>query len=533
MALQKTSGIHHITAVSSTADENLDFYERVLGLRLVKQTVNFDDPFTYHLYYGDANGAPGTILTFFPWERMPSGRPGAGMITATAFAFPREAMSYWAERLNKTGIAVHTENRLGEPVLKFKDPHGLPIELVGIEDAPVGSHWEKSPVDQAHAIRGFHSATALLNNLENTQPLLTGSMGMTLKERENNRYRFKMNGSPSPGQYLDVLIDPGAPKGRQGTGTVHHIAFRAKSDKEQMLWQANLRSEGYGVTEVRDRNYFKSIYFHEPGGILFEIATDAPGFAVDEQTEHLGKALKLPAQYERMRPQIETSLPPLRAHAFEHVFWHPEAGMDDGRTIIPLHGTGGSEHDLVDAARQISESSAIISPRGKVLENGMPRYFKRFPDGDFDEKDVVRRARELADFLTKAANGYGRNPTDLIAFGYSNGANMASAVLLLRPEVFSKAILFRPMLPFKKPPKASLDGKKIIILKGRLDSTHPDRSPEKLERVLTDAGAEVTAVALEAGHELTPRDFALASEWLSAGQHFKHTRTATTAVAQS
>jgi glyoxalase family protein len=317
MALQTTIGIHHLTAISSTAEENLDFYEKVLGLRLVKQTVNFDDPHTYHLYYGDAVGTPGTILTFFPWELMPTGRTGAGMIVATAFAVPYEAISYWTERLNKAGIKVEKDDRFGGPVLRFSDPHGLHIELVGIEDANVASHWENSPVEARQAIRGFHSATALLNRLENTETLLTESMGMSFQKRENNRHRFKMNGSNSPRQYLDVLVDPGAPRGRQGTGTVHHIAFRVKSDKEQILWQANLRREGYGVTEVRDRNYFKSIYFHEPGGILFEIATDAPGFAVDEPTEHLGKALKLPAQYEPMRPQIEASLPPLRAHAFD------------------------------------------------------------------------------------------------------------------------------------------------------------------------------------------------------------------------
>jgi glyoxalase family protein len=320
MALQKTDGIHHITAISFSADENLDFYESVLGLRLVKQTVNFDDPYTYHLYYGDTDGAPGTILTFFPWESMPSGRPGAGMITAAAFAVPRESMSFWSERLNKAGIEGRIEYRLGEPVLKFKDPHGLPIELVGVEDVPAASHWQKSPVGRVHAIRGFHSATALLNRLENTQTLLTASMGMTLKERENNRYRYQINSGPLPGQYLDVLVDPGAPRGRQGTGTVHHIAFRAQSDKEQLIWQAALRGEGYRVTEVRDRKYFKSIYFHEPGGVLFEMATDGPGFAVDEPTEQLGRALKLPAQYEPMRSQIEASLPPLRAYVFEHVF---------------------------------------------------------------------------------------------------------------------------------------------------------------------------------------------------------------------
>jgi glyoxalase family protein len=312
MPQQSISGIHHITAISSAAAENLDFYERVLGLRLVKQTVNFDDPYTYHLYYGAADGAPGTILTFFPWERMPRGRPAAGMIVATAFAVPRAVLSYWVERLTTSGAAPQTESRFGETVLRFSDPHGLPLELIGTDALPAASHWEESPVDRAHAILGFHAATALVNHLDSTRTLLTGSMGMTLAGRENNRCRFKMSGTDSQGQFLDVVVDPGAPEGRQGSGTVHHIAFRAKTDTEQLLWQATLRREGYSVTEVRDRSYFKSIYFHEPGGILFEIATDAPGFAVDEPVAHLGKSLMLPAQYEGIRTRIEAGLPPLK-----------------------------------------------------------------------------------------------------------------------------------------------------------------------------------------------------------------------------
>lgn len=349
MALQTTNGIHHITAISSAADENLDFYEKVLGLRLVKQTVNFDDPYTYHLYYGDATGTPGTLLTFFPWERMPNGRPGAGMIVSTAFAVPLEAIPFWSERLNQQGVDFRAQQRFGEPVIRFRDPHGLSIELIGSHPLTAAAHCEKCPVDQSNAIRGLHSATALLNRLDGTKALLVESIGMTLKGNENNRYRFQMNGDPSPGRFLDVLVDPGAPKGRSGTGTVHHIAFRAKTDSDQLAWQAALRLQGYSVTEVRNRNYFKSIYFHEPGGILFEVATDAPGFAVDEPTEHLGEALKLPAQYEPIRPQIEASLPPLRAPAFEHVFWNPEARMDGGQTTIPLHGARGNEPDLVDA----------------------------------------------------------------------------------------------------------------------------------------------------------------------------------------
>jgi len=312
MAHPSITGIHHITAISSTAAENLDFYERVLGLRLVKQTVNFDDPYTYHLYYGAADGAPGTILTFFPWERMPSGRPAAGMIVATAFAVPRAVLPYWVERLSTSGATPQTESRFGETVLRFGDPHGLPLELIGTDALPTVLHWEESPVDRAHAILGFHAATALVTHLDSTQTLLTGPMGMTLAGRENSRCRFKMSGTDSWGQVLDVVVDPDAPQGRQGTGTVHHIAFRARTDAEQLLWQADLRRAGYSVTEVRDRSYFKSIYFHEPGGILFEIATDAPGFAVDEPVEHLGRSLMLPARYERIRTQIEAGLPPLK-----------------------------------------------------------------------------------------------------------------------------------------------------------------------------------------------------------------------------
>jgi glyoxalase family protein len=313
-----TTGIHHITAISSSPDENVDFYQQVLGLRLVKQTVNFDDPHTYHLYYGDPAGTPGTILTFFPWERRPEGRPGAGVIVSVAFAVPKDALPYWAGRLNATGIDVRRVRRFEEMLLAFNDPHGLPIELIGTETPPSIFNWHASSVEGRYSIRGFHSATALENRLEDTRTLLTQSMGMVWHAREKNRYRFRMDGAPAAGRYLDVVVDRAAPKGRLGTGSVHHIAFRTGTDREQLAWQAHLRQAGINVTEVRDRNYFKSIYFHEPGGILFEIATDSPGFAVDEPLEHLGRSLMLPAQYERIREEIEAGLPPLQIRVYEH-----------------------------------------------------------------------------------------------------------------------------------------------------------------------------------------------------------------------
>jgi glyoxalase family protein len=305
------SGIHHITAVASSAAENLAFYETILGLRLVKQTVNFDDPHTYHLYYGDARGTPGTILTFFPWEDLPPGRPGTGMVTAVAFAVNRSAMDYWNRRIATAGRPVHGGHRFGEPVLSFSDPHGLPLELIGVDEPPSATAWEGGPVEGPNAIHGFHSATATVTDGRAVKALLQEVMGLRLHRQDGRRYRFVTADAEAPGHFYDLMIDPQAPPGRPGGGTVHHIAFRTASDRSQAAWQAALRQTGMSVTAVRDRTYFRSIYFQSPGGILFEIATDPPGFGIDEPLETLGTALKLPEQYEPLRADIEHRLPPL------------------------------------------------------------------------------------------------------------------------------------------------------------------------------------------------------------------------------
>jgi glyoxalase family protein len=319
-------GIHHITAIASSAAENLAFYERVLGLRLVKQTVNFDDPHTYHLYYGDARGAPGTILTFFPWENLPRGMPGAGMVTAIAFAVPRPALDFWRQRLRDAGCEFREEERFADPVLGFADPHGLPLELIGLASPPATTYWREGPVPYAHAICGLHSATATLHRLPEAEALLVDLMGLAPGGQENNRYRYAAADPQAPGHLWDLVIDPQAPLGRQGGGTVHHIAFRAPNDATQLTWQARLREARLGVTEVRDRRYFRSIYFQAPQRLLCEIATDRPGFTVDEAEDVLGEHLKLPEQYKAMRPEIERHLQPLRPAGFEHFptsQWNP------------------------------------------------------------------------------------------------------------------------------------------------------------------------------------------------------------------
>jgi glyoxalase family protein len=307
-------GIHHITAITSSASENLAFYEDVLYLRLVKKTVNFDDPYTYHLYYADSAGTPGTIITFFPWEKLPRGSAGDGMVTSIAFSIPMGSVDYWCRRLNIHGIETTEGERFGEHLIQFKDPHGLSLEL--IESPKVYSNLNQSSNSKsvANRIVGFHSATALLRSLEETQSLLVNLMGMKLLNKEGNRYRFKMTRDDSLGNFYDVVVDPKAQNGRQGGGTVHHIAFRTSNEDEQKYWQKSLKDDGFSVTPIRDRKYFKSIYFNEPGGVLFEIATDPPGFTVDEPYESLGRDLKLPDQYESLRNEIESRLPKLQAN---------------------------------------------------------------------------------------------------------------------------------------------------------------------------------------------------------------------------
>jgi glyoxalase family protein len=307
------SGIHHITAVAASAADNYRFYTRVLGLRLVKKTVNFDDPFTYHLYYGDEMGHPGTLLTFFPWEGLPQGKPGVGMVSAVAFAIPRFSVDHWAQRLAEQGITTATESRFGEPVIRFTDPHGLPLELVGT--VPGDDTSRRAPGSRT-AIIGFHSATLKVDRIDATRKVLADGMGMTPGQKEGRRSRFSMQNESAPGHLLDVIVDPSAGRGRPGGGTVHHIAFRTRDSLEQQAWRQRLQHQGLSVTEVRDRTYFQSIYFNAPGGVLFEIATDPPGFGVDEDQNELGTALKLPARYEPLRGQIEGQLPPLEPPHF-------------------------------------------------------------------------------------------------------------------------------------------------------------------------------------------------------------------------
>jgi len=304
-----TQGLHHVTAIASDARRNHDFYTQVLGQRLVKKTVNFDDPGSYHTYFGDERGSPGTIITFFPWPGASRGRSGAGNVVATAYNVPAGSIGFWTTRLVDKGVRIlNDEPRFGARVLSFEDPDGMVIEL--IEHASVVAPYAAKDIPSERAIRGFHSVTLLERSLDATAEVLMEKLGYVAKGSEGNRHRFVAPGE-AHGQIVDVLIDAKAGRGMPGAGTVHHVAYRAKDDPEQQAAQADLQKSGLHVSPIMDRNYFHSIYFREPGGVLFEIATDAPGMAIDEPLDSLGEALKLPAQYEKHRKDIEAALPPL------------------------------------------------------------------------------------------------------------------------------------------------------------------------------------------------------------------------------
>ncbi|MEN2465411.1 ring-cleaving dioxygenase [Ornithinibacillus sp. JPR2-1] len=312
--MKKTAGIHHITAIVGHPQENVDFYASVLGLRLVKKTINFDDPGTYHLYFGNDGGRPGSIITFFPWANAYQGKIGDGQVGVTSYAIPTGSMDFWEQRLAKFNITYTKSNRFHETYLAFDDVHGLKLELVEREDGEI-NNWTIGDITPDVAIKGFAGATLLSSQPEETARLLVDVMGLEKIGEENDLIRFQSHGSL--GNIID-LKKTTTGKGQMGVGTVHHIAWRATDDADQLDWKKHVESNGYGVTPVRDRNYFNAIYFREHGEILFEIATDPPGFAHDESYETMGTALKLPSQYEMYREKLNDHLIPIQVRNLDN-----------------------------------------------------------------------------------------------------------------------------------------------------------------------------------------------------------------------
>ncbi|HEU0222493.1 MAG TPA: VOC family protein [Paracoccaceae bacterium] len=304
-----TKGLHHVTAIAGSARRNLDFYARVLGLRLVKKTVNFDDPGSYHFYYGDESGQPGSILTFFAWEGTAPGRLGIGETQEILFRVPQASLGYWLHRFLEQGVACEPPvERFGETHFGFRDRDGTRLALVTLPGIEAEPGWSGGGIPAEHAIRGLHGVSLLLRDAAPTAAILTDVLGFAEAGQEGMCTRFQAGGQ-GLGRVVDLRAVGEFLTGRQGAGSVHHIAFRAADDAAQAAMAARLRANhGLRPTEQKDRTYFRSIYFREPGQVLFEIATDDPGFATDEPPAELGRALKLPAWLEDRRPEIEAAL---------------------------------------------------------------------------------------------------------------------------------------------------------------------------------------------------------------------------------
>jgi glyoxalase family protein len=308
----KILGLHHITAIADNAQRNYNFYTHVLGLRLVKKTVNFDDPGTYHFYFGDEKGSPGTILTFFPWEGIGKGYTGSGMATNIGYAVPIDSLDFWKDRFTQYNIKQEeVTQRFGGQLLSFQDPDGLKLELIvpATEDNRKG--WETKEVQETVATKGFHNITLTVKNLTPTATILTDILGYKLEQQEGSRYRFRTDAIDNAA-IVDIIEAPNVAPGRGAAGTNHHVAFRVKDDAVLMEYREKIASKGLSITPKIDRDYFFSLYFREPGGVLFELATDNPGFTKDEPLASLGTSLKLPTQYEGSRKQIEEILPALQ-----------------------------------------------------------------------------------------------------------------------------------------------------------------------------------------------------------------------------
>ncbi|GJG89768.1 glyoxalase [Gemmatimonadetes bacterium T265] len=538
-------GIHHVTAIASDPQRNLDFYAGLLGLRFVKRTVNFDDPQTYHLYYGDEVGTPGSVMTFFPWPRARRGRPGPGQVAVTSFAVPPSAVGFWVARLLRYGVAAEppatrTFGGVAERVLAFRDPDGLLLELVAHPGAEARPAWADAPgVSAEHALRGFHGVTLWAEHADPTERVLADTLGFRALADADGVHRFEA-GAGGVSTFVDVRAAGGFVPGIGGAGTVHHVAFRVPDDAAELAAREDLVAAGLHPTPQVDREYFRSVYFREPGGVLYELATDGPGFAVDEPVDTLGQALKLPPRYEPHRAQIEAVLPPIHlpvpvgaadllgagegpedvsgeALGFVHRYVPPSDAVRGARsaTLLLLHGTGGDEEALLPLGRQLLPGAALLSPRGKALEAGMPRFFRRHAAGVLDQEDLARRTVELAEFVDRAAATYAFDRGGVLAVGFSNGANIAASLLLRRGAILRGAVLLSPMLPFEPAAVPDLRGTVVFIGAGRDDPLVPAAQVERLAEVFREAGAEVTVHWELGGHGVTAREIEAAHVWLA------------------
>ncbi|MFN7025193.1 MAG: VOC family protein [Pseudorhizobium sp.] len=502
------TGIHHVTLITRRVQDNVDFYVGFLGLHLVKRTGGFEDAEQLHLFYGDAEAAPGTLVTFLVWEDGAPGRVGNGQVSEIAFSVPRDAIGEWLTRAITHRVPVEGPlHEFGETVLRLKDPDGFIVKLVanGLPRAGV----------EALAVQRLRAVTLLTETPEETVSFLT-------------RFGYRMGPASGALQRMvsetdavDVRDASGYVPGIPGTGTTDHVAFRAADLAAVEQAEGEFSRRNSSPTNFHDRKYFSSLYVREPGGTLIEYATDGPGFAIDEVPGHLGEQLFVPPGDEEREADLKVLLPqfsmpgeprmPRRELPFVHRFFVPEVPGDE--TLVLLHGSGGSEADLMPLAHQIAPQAMLLGLRGRALDEGIARWFRRFPAGGFDQQDIRSEAAAFAAFVEGAIEGYRLDPDGLTFVGMSNGANFLAAVMALYPDLFRRAVLLRPMLVLQELPQVDLTGLAVLMVSGKQDLAAP--SARQLEAWLGTSGADLVSHFIDAGHQLSDEDLPLAKVWLA------------------
>ncbi|MQW85817.1 VOC family protein [Sinorhizobium saheli] len=512
-----TSGIHHITAIARKVQANVDFYLGFLGLHLVKRTGGFEDANQLHLFYGDASGSPGSLVSFLVWEEGSPGRVGHGQPSEIAFAVPPESMGFWLTRALQFNVeASGPAQEFGEPVLRLKDPDGVIVKLVGTNALAEPAPWASSDIPETHSIRRLRGATVLTEKPKDTAHFLQSHFGY----RETAATETIRRLTSSSGDVIDVRDAAGFWSAAPGTGTIDHVAFRATDEATVLAVRADLEQEHAGATNAHDRKYFFSLYVREPGGSLCELATDGPGFAVDEPADVLGSRLFLPPHVAEDTAALvrlpQFALPgeprmPQRDLPFVHRFYHPAKPND--RTFVLLHGSGGNEIDMLPFGHQLDPHATLLGVRGRSTEEGFPRWFRRLSMTTFDQEDMRSEAEAFAAFIEGARNGYGLDPAKTVFIGYSNGANMLAAVMLLHPGVIRNAVLMRAMAALENAPETDLAGTKILMLTGK-DDPYGKYAPE-LKATLGNTGAAFEAIDIDTGHGIGVEDIAAIRPWLA------------------
>ena len=511
-----TSGIHHLTLITRDVQANIDFYAGFLGLRLVKQTGGYEDAEQLHLFYGDRLGTPGSLITFLVWQDGSAGRVGHGQVSEIALAVPPASIGFWLTRaLTRQVPAAGPRQEFGEPVLRLRDPDGVVVKLVGVE-MPAASPWQSPGIEPGDAILRLRGATILSETPEETAHFV-GRFGYEAAAKADGVQRL-VSGS---GDVIDVQEAAGFWPGAPGTGVADHVAFRAEDVAAVTAAETSLARLNSSITNRHDRKYFTSLYVREPGGTLIELATDGPGFTIDEAEPELGKTLMVPPSDAERAEAIRVMLPQFalpgeprptyRDLPFVHRFHVPE--QDDGSTIVLLHGTGGNEADLMPLARRAAPRAGLLGLRGRSTEEGTARWFRRLGEGRFDQADIRTEAEAFAAFVEEAVKAYGLDPDRTTWLGYSNGANFLAAAMRLHPGLIRKAVLLRAIDVLEEQPQADLSDSATLIVAGASDPYAPGAAA--LAERLRKAGGHVELARIDAGHALADADAGTIKAWLT------------------